>query len=55
MKKILLSLLIGLTIISCKDKNAGNGMTVSGLDPAKFAYTNENGKANKLYVLNNTA
>ena len=55
MKKILLSLLIGLTIISCKDKNAGNNITVSGLEPAKFAYTNENGKANKLYVLKNTA
>ena len=55
MKKILLSLLIGLTIISCKDKNAGNELTVSGLDPAKFAYTNENGKANKLYVLKNMA
>ncbi|MDL2224188.1 galactose mutarotase [Bacteroidales bacterium OttesenSCG-928-M06] len=55
MRKILLTLVIGLLIVSCGNKNKGNEETQSGLLPANFEQRTETGKLNKLYVMKNAA
>ncbi|MCC8145195.1 MAG: galactose mutarotase [Bacteroidales bacterium] len=55
MRKILLTLAVGLLIVSCGDKNKGNEGTQSGLLPANFEYKTETGRLNKLHVMKNAS
>lgn len=55
MRKVLLTVAIGLFIISCTNTKKGNEDTLSGLIPSQFEQEIETGKLNQLYVLKNTS